>query len=75
MPRQITLDRIKASGVNIYKEDGVLRIEANYHVLSGNEVIKTVSRDITSALSSEEKTATSNTYDAIFSQIEGLELS
>ena len=75
MPRQITLDSIKASGVNIYKEDGVLRIEANYHVLSGSEVIKTVSRDITSALSSEQRTAISSAYDAIFSRLEDLELS
>ena len=75
MPRQITLDRIKASGINIYKEDGVMRIEANYSILAGSEVIKTVSRDITSALSSEQRTAISNAYDAIFSRIEGLELS
>ena len=75
MPKQITLDRMRASGVNIYKEDGGLRIEANYSLLSGTEVIKVVSRDITSVLSSEQRTAVSNAYDAIFSRIEGLELS
>ena len=75
MPRQITLDGIEASGINIYKEDGVVRVEANYNILSGVEVIKTVSRDITSALTSEQRTAISNSYDAIFSRIEGLELS
>jgi len=75
VPRQITLDGIEASGINIYKEDGVVRVEANYNILSGVEVIKTVSRDITSALTSEQRTAISNSYDAIFSRIEGLELS
>jgi len=74
MPRQITLDKIKASGINIYKEDGVLRIEANYSILSGTEVIKTISRDITSALASEQRTAISSAYDAIFSRVDGLEL-
>jgi hypothetical protein len=85
MPKQITLDRIqasplraqarRASGISIYKEDGVLRIEANYQILSGDEVIKTVARDITSALASVQRATIANIYDAIFSRIEGLELS
>ena len=75
MPRQITLNGLKASGINIYKEDGMLRIEANYQILSGDEVIKTVTRDITSALSSEQRTTIANAYNAIFSRIESLELS
>ena len=75
MSKQITLDGIEASGINIYKEDGLVRVEANYSILSGVEVIKTVSRDITAALTSEQRTTISNSYDAIFSRIESLELS
>lgn len=75
MPKQITLNGIQRSGINVYKENNVVRVEANYQILSGVEVIKSVSKDITSALSSEQRAIISNAYDAIFSRIEGLELS
>lgn len=75
MPKQITIDGIRRSGINVYKENNVVRVEANYQILSGVEVVKSVSKDITSALSSEQRTIISNAYDAIFSRIEGLELS
>ena len=75
MARQITLDGIEACGVNIFKEAGDLRVEASYDIMSGSEVIRSASRDITPHLSAGQLTALSDAYDAVFARIEQVELS
>ncbi len=74
MAKQIALDGIKRGGVNIRREDGVLKIEAHYSVMSGSETVMTRSKDITALLGSAHKTSLSDSYDAIFSKIEQAEL-
>ncbi len=75
MPRQITLDTLTPTGINIFKEDGRVRVEANYRVQAGAEVVKAVSRDVTPFIPTSRLTSLSNSYDAIFSAIEQVELS
>ena len=75
MPIQITLDSVKAIGTNLFKEDGQLRIEANYQVLAGADVIRNVSRDITIYLSVALKAALAAAYDDLFSEVAQMELS
>lgn len=74
MARQITLNGIQRGGITIFKHGGQVRVEASYAVLSGTEVVKTVTRDITEALDASQKVAIANAYDAVFNRVEGFEL-
>ena len=74
MAKQITLDGISRQGINIFKEGGVLRVEANYHILAGAEVVRSVSRDITNYLTPAQRSALADSYDAVFARIEQVEL-
>jgi hypothetical protein len=74
MAKQITLDGISRQGINIFKEGGVLRVEANYHILAGTEAVRTVSRDITAHLSPTLRSALAEAYDTVFARIEQVEL-
>lgn len=74
MAKQITLDSLRPGGINIFKGEGQLRVEANYQILSADEVTKTISRDITQYLSPTTKTTLSNAYITAFNKIEQVEL-
>ena len=75
MARTLTLDGLRRGGLNIFKEDGALKVEANYYILSGTEEIRGVYRDITPHLSQAVRAAISDGYDAVFSRIQQMELS
>ena len=74
MAKQITLDGISRHGINIFKEGEAIRVEANYHILAGAEVVRTVSRDITAHLSPAQRSALADAYDSVFARIEQVEL-
>lgn len=76
MAKQITLDGIKKGGLNLHKDAaGTLKVEANYQIMAGPEAVKTVGRDITSLLTSDQKASLSDAYDTVFNRIESSELS
>lgn len=74
MARQITLNGIERGGITISKRGGQLRVEVSYAVLSGTEVVKSITRDITAALDTAQRAAISSVYDAVFTRVEGIEL-
>ena len=75
MPRQITLDTVAPTGINILKgARNSLRVEANYQILAGTELVKVVSRDITQHIPSDTLTSLSTAYDNIFAAIEQVEI-
>ena len=74
MGRQITLDSIKPSGLNIWELNGIIRVEANYAILAGTEVVTQTSKDVTVLVTDEQKLTLTQAYAAIFAAIEQQEL-
>lgn len=74
MAKQITLNGIERGGITIFKVGGQARVEADYRVLAGTEVIKTVHKDVTGHLDVSQRTSLLSAYDAVFNRVEAVEL-
>ncbi|MBI4289771.1 MAG: hypothetical protein HY671_15250 [Chloroflexi bacterium] len=73
MPKQVTLDSLELKGLNIFKEAGKLRVEANYSILAGTEVYKAGTRDVSDSLPPATVDGLASAWDAIVGLIKASE--
>lgn len=75
MPRQIVLDGIQPAGINLFKDAaGAVKVQANYRVLAGGEVVRSESRDVTLLLPSAQLQALAAAFDDVFAAVQSAEL-
>ena len=76
MPKTITLDNLEAIDLRLYRDPaGGLHAQVTYNVKSGSEVIKSVlNREISTLLSSTQKSGLQGQFDTVFNAIKSLEI-